>query len=427
VHDEKRPPNGSQQPHHNEALLPMDPNAHASFHAITTPAIVPLSWDAASSRHIPFRARMRHRHATWARTAFSRPELYVQPRSLAELRLVVDLARTVGRQIAVVGSAHSPSDLTCGTSWMVNLDGFAAVVGEDAQRRVVTVQAGMRLRDLVGELDRRGWAMPNLGSITDQSIAGAIATSTHGSSLRHGILSESVVSLSIMLASGRVVECSRERNGDLFRAALVSLGALGIVVRVALQAVAAYRVRWEQEVVALPRFLASYAGVWDESEFVRCWWFPYSERTVVWHGKKVGDEIQPPPPSWYGATVGRYTYEALLYLATWFPRILPRVERFVFRMQYGLEEGVKGSAVQNSHEALTMDCLFSQFVNEVRSPPRPEPHAGHTANPDSGRSRCTEGRRRSRAWSTGSTAAASSRGSRSRPPASSCTRRSRCA
>jgi D-arabinono-1,4-lactone oxidase len=66
--------------------------------------------------------------------------------------------------------------------------------------------------------------MPNLGSIDDQAIAGAIGTATHGSSTRHGLLSQSVLELKIMLANGRTVSCSAKQNKDLFRAALVSLG-----------------------------------------------------------------------------------------------------------------------------------------------------------------------------------------------------------
>jgi hypothetical protein len=71
------------------------------------------------------------------------------------------------------------------------------------------------------------------------------------------------------------------------------------------------------------------------------------------------------PPSWYAATLGRLSYEFLLYLATWVPPFMPIVERYVFYMQYGWSEGETGNAVQKSYEALTMDCLFSQFVNEV--------------------------------------------------------------
>jgi D-arabinono-1,4-lactone oxidase len=349
----------------------MDPEVHKEFHPYTTSAIVAASWDAATETHIPFRASLRHKHSTWARTNFSRPELYLQPQTVEEIRLIVNLARQLKKRIVVVGSGHSPSDLTCTPSWMVNLDNFRAVVSEDAETRQITVEAGIRLYALLHELDKRRWAMPNLGSITEQSIAGAIATSTHGSSLRHGLLSESVVGLTIMLANGKLVECSKDHNPDLFQAALVSLGAIGIVTHVRFQAVPEYRVRWEQEIATLPRFLESYDRVWEKSEFVRCWWFPYSERTIVWHGKKVEEDIQEPPKSWYGATFGRYTYETLLYVATWFPSFMPYVERFVFKMQYGWEEGVIGTAVQNSHEALTMDCLFSQFVNEVSEPETP--------------------------------------------------------
>lgn len=357
----------------------MDPSVHKQFHPYTTDAIVAESWQAATGRHIPFRASLRHKHATWARTASTRPELFLQPQSVDEIRLIVGLARRLRKHVVVVGSGHSPSDLTCCGStalaktetWMVSLDDFGAVVSEDAERRVVVVQAGIRLHGLVRELSRRNWAMPNLGSIVEQSLAGALATGTHGSSLRHGLLADSVASLTIMLASGSLVECSPQQNTDLFAAALVSLGGLGIVTHVGFRAVPAFRVRWEQGVVALPRFLASYDRVWHQSEFVRCWWFPYSQRAVVWHGEPVDEPVRAPPASWYGARLGRFTYEALLYLATWFPRLMPPIERFVFAMQYGWDEGAKGSAVQDSHEALTMDCLFPQRVNEAWPLPGP--------------------------------------------------------
>ena len=88
--------------------------------------------------------------------------------------------------------------------------------------------------------------MPNLGSIDIQSIAGAIATGTHGSSLHHGILSQWVQSLRLVLANGAVVRCSKTQNTDLFQAALVSLGTLGIVVEVEYQLVPATNIEWVQ-------------------------------------------------------------------------------------------------------------------------------------------------------------------------------------
>ncbi|KAI5815847.1 D-arabinono-1,4-lactone oxidase-domain-containing protein [Pyronema omphalodes] len=346
----------------------MDPNAYSHFHAYTTPLIAELSWDPVSQKHIPFRASLRHQHSTWARTFYSRPELYLQPESIEELRLIITLARRLSKNIVVVGSGHSPSDMTCHTNWMVNLDNFRKVLSEDHESKVIVVEAGIRLHQFLDELDKRGWAVPNLGSITEQSIAGAIATSTHGSTLQHGILSESVVMLRIMLASGKVVECTKDLNPELFQAALVSLGALGIVVAVGFQAVEAYKIRWRQEVTTLEKFLQNYDTVWHETKFARCWWFPYSERCIVWRGEHTDEPIQEPPKSWYGGSFGRWTYETMLYITTWIPSLTPAVERFVFKMQYGWEEGVKATAVQNSHEALIMDCLFSQLVNEWSLP-----------------------------------------------------------
>jgi len=79
---------------------------------------------------------------------------------------------------------------------MMSLDNLNKVLSHDLDRRRITVQAGMRLYQYLAELEKRGWSMDNLGSISDQSIAGAIATCTHGSSLHHGPISAQVRTVS---------------------------------------------------------------------------------------------------------------------------------------------------------------------------------------------------------------------------------------
>lgn len=344
----------------------MNPEAHEEFYNYTSDAISSLSWNPTAQTHTPFRASLGHKHQTWAKTYFSRPELYLRPQTEEEIRLIVNLARRCGKQIIVVGSGHSPSDLTCTSSWMVNLDDFSAVVAEHKEELQLELEAGMRLFGLAEELEKRGWAMPNLGSITAQSVAGAIATNTHGSSLRHGTLSQAIIGMTIMLASGKSVKCSPHENKDLYHAALVSLGGLGIVTHVKFQAVPAYNLEWHQEIMATTRMLDAWnKDLWIREEFVRVWWFPYSGRSIVWQADKTNEPLREKPPSWYAASLGRFSYEFLLYVATWIPPFMPVVERYVFYMQYGWKEGETGSAVQKSYEALTMDCLFSQFVNEV--------------------------------------------------------------
>lgn len=318
---------------------------------------------------VPFRATTRHHYHTWAKTFDSWPELYIRPQSTAELRKILGVARRCRTRVTVVGSGHSPSDLTCTSRWMVNLDDFNRILSVDADKKTVVMQSGIRLRELGRKLAEHGLAMPNLGSIDQQSMAGAIATATHGSSLDHGLLSDAVLALKIMLADGRVVACSADENVHLFRAALVSLGALGIVTEMTFQAVDAFDIEWCQTVMPLSWLLeAWYGNFWAEPEFVRVWWLPYSKRAVVWKAAKTRQPRRRPKRNWYGGLIGYHAYQMMLYVGRWIPRVLPYVEWFVFGMQYGFRDCTFNSAVQNGHEGLLMDCLYSQFVNEWALP-----------------------------------------------------------
>ncbi|KAI2791129.1 putative D-arabinono-1,4-lactone oxidase [Penicillium oxalicum] len=325
---------------------------------------------------VPFHATTDHLHHTWAKTFFSRPELYIRPRSIEEVQQLVTLARRCRRRLVTVGSGHSPSDLTCTSAWLVNLDDFNRILHVDTDTGLVTVQAGIRLYQLGPQLEEQGLTLDNLGSIDSQSIAGVIATGTHGSSLRHGLLSECIEGLSLVLANGELVRCSATDNPDLFRAALVSLGALGIVVEVTFKARRAFNVAWRQERYSLSKVLSEWStGLWTSHEFVRVWWMPYEKGAIVWHADPTDKPLQA-PKNFYGGSLGYHIYHNLLALAQYVPRILPWVEWFVFGMQYGFRPGaVVTEAVQPSRQGLLMNCLYSQFVNEWALPLERGPEA----------------------------------------------------
>lgn len=325
---------------------------------------------------VPFRARSNHVHQTWARTFRSMPELYIQPESLPEIEKMISLARKCRRRLVTVGCGHSPSNITCTSSWLVNLDNFNKVLSFDTETGLVTMQAGIRLYTLCNELDRYGLAMPNLGSINEQSIAGAISTGTHGSSVHHGLMSEDIVSLRITLADGTTKFCSPETNVDLFRAALLSLGALGIISEITVRAVPAFKLKWRQRIDADQKvFEAWNKDLWKLGDFVRVWWFPYTRRAVVWRADKTEEEEQQPAKSYYDGALGYYIYHNLLFVSHFVPRLLPWVEWFVFGMQYGFKNGSTSSACQPSRQALLMNCLYSQFVNEWAIPLEKGPEA----------------------------------------------------
>lgn len=348
-------------------LTPLSPTNMASRFSIELEKLDPT---------VPFRASQTHTHHTWARTFHSRPELYIRPQTLSEVQKVVTLARRLRRRVVVVGCGHSPSDLTCTSAWMVNLDDFNSVLRIDAEKKTLLVQAGIRLHQLNNKAKEHGLTMRNLGSIDHQSIAGAIATATHGSSLSHGLLSQSVKSLRIVLANGQAVKCSKEQNEELFRAALVSLGALGIIVEVEFEMIENCNIEWVQTILATSTVLEDWERtLWTQTEYTRVWWLPYMQRAIIWRAEKTKKPFRQPEHNWYGGSIGYHTYHILLWAAQYVPRLLPSIEWFVFGMQYGFRNGFTMSAVEELRSGLLMNCLYSQFVNEWALPLHKGPEA----------------------------------------------------
>lgn len=323
-------------------------------------------------------------HHTWAGTFTCLPLAIFQPSTKEQIVELVNQARINKKTIMTVGSGHSPSDLTMTNEWLCNLDKFDKVlkqeefygpIGDGSDKEVkfvdLTVEAGIRIFQLNDYLKQHNLAIQNLGSISDQSIAGLISTGTHGSSRFHGLVSEQVVSIVVANSQGELVECSSVKNPNLFRAALLSLGKIGIITQVTIRTVPRYTIKSKQEIIKFSTLIREWDSIWLDSEFIRIWWFPYSGNCVCWRASKSDDALSEPRSSWYGTRLGRFFYESLLWLSVNVaPRLTPWIERFVFNQQYGNVETLgKGDiAVQNSVEGLNMDCLFSQFVNEWSAP-----------------------------------------------------------
>ncbi|KAI9668638.1 MAG: D-arabinono-1,4-lactone oxidase [Alyxoria varia] len=328
-------------------------------------------------------AQRNYHHSTWAGTYHSWPRSYIQPTSVAQVEEVVAAARKRRRRVVVAGPcAHSPSDLTCTSSWLLNLDKLNRILNvyqdEKTGEHRAHVEAGVSLADLNERLAAppHQLTMPNIGSINQQSIAGALGTATHGSSLRHGNMCENVRSLRIVLGDGSSVWCSRQERPDLFRAALVSLGAIGIIVEVVYRMVSATNVEYFTSVIPLQQALDDWDGqLWKQAEFVRCWWMPYSQRMIVWKADKTAKPLRKPKASWVGGGLGFHMYQSLLWFSNHVPSILPFVEWFVFGMQNGFSYGHIMDGVEEQHQGLLMDCLYSQFVNEWAIPIEKGPEA----------------------------------------------------
>jgi xylitol oxidase len=143
--------------------------------------------------------------------------------------------------LKALGSRHSFNNIADSTENQVSLQGLKTV-HLDAAARTVTVGAGIRYGDLAPVINAQGYALHNLASLPHISVAGAIATATHGSGLHNGNLATAVAGLEMVSANGEVVRLSRAQDADRFRGAVVHLGALGILTHITLDVQPTYQV-----------------------------------------------------------------------------------------------------------------------------------------------------------------------------------------
>lgn len=146
-------------------------------------------------------------------------------------------------KVRVLGSGHSFNDIADSDGIQLSLQDMDRVVRLDPDLRRVTVDGGIRYGELAPVLHAKGWALANLASLPHISVAGAVMTATHGSGSGIGNLATSVASLDILTASGDITTLSRDTHGEVFLGAVVSLGALGVVVGLTLDVEPDYLVR----------------------------------------------------------------------------------------------------------------------------------------------------------------------------------------
>lgn len=207
-------------------------------------------------------------------------------------------------KIKALGSTHSFHDLADTTGDQVSLAHLNFEPEIDPVRHTVTVNAGAKYGQICEQLDRAGYALPNLASLPHISIAGATATATHGSGIHNGNLATAVSAIEFVAADGELRQLSREKDGDTFAGAVVSLGGLGVITRMTLDLVPAFKVR--QDVYEnlplgqLPEHLEEIeASAYSISLFTD--WRQELFNTVWLKSKVAGDASFEAPPELFGA------------------------------------------------------------------------------------------------------------------------------
>lgn len=218
------------------------------------------------------------------------------PTTLDELRSTIIGAS----RIRAVGSAHSFNHLADTDGLQVSVESLPRAVQIDTQARRAWVPGGARYGDIARTLHAQGWAVHNLASLPHITVAGTIATGTHGSGDRNGTLASIVTGLELVTATGDIIVISDD--DPRLAGAVVSLGALGIVTAVQLAIEPAFDV--VQDViddVARDRVRTDFDAIFSSAYSVSCFtdWGP-DRRAQLWVKRRLDGDLPGLDPAWIG-------------------------------------------------------------------------------------------------------------------------------
>ncbi|WP_031468946.1 D-arabinono-1,4-lactone oxidase [Sciscionella sediminilitoris] len=235
------------------------------------------------------------RWTNWAGTVAVSPKRVHTPRDVEEVAAAVGSAASDGARVRARGSGHSFTAIAATEEHALELSALSGISSADPETGIVTVRAGTTLRTLNRELDALGLAMTNLGDIDAQTIAGAISTGTHGTGARLGGLATQVAGLELVLADGTPVRCSAEENPELFAAARVGLGALGVLTAVTLRCEPAFVLHARERPEPLEEVLAGFAESALAEDHFEFYWFPYGRNALVKRNNRLPRGSSPEP------------------------------------------------------------------------------------------------------------------------------------
>ena len=273
----------------------------------------------------------------WAGTATATPARWVQPRTEAEISAAVKDAAAAGLQVRALGSGHSFTAAAATSGVALDLSGWTGIIAADTRTGLVTVRSGTTLRALNAELGGLGLAMANLGDIDAQTLAGALSTGTHGTGARLGGLATQIESLELVLADGSVVTCSASSRPELFAAARVGLGALGVITAVTLRCVPSFTLLADERPMPVEEVLEQFDTLAAGHDHFEFYWFPYGRKALVKRNNRLspaGGAAAAPPALprwrrfWEFEVMENAAFGTLCRIGRARPRLIPALNRF---------------------------------------------------------------------------------------------------
>ncbi|WP_448315855.1 D-arabinono-1,4-lactone oxidase [Streptomyces sp. CO7] len=343
------------------------------------------------------RTRQSDTWRNWAGNVTARPARQVAPGSAEEVAAAVRDAAERGLRVKPAGTGHSFTAAAATDGVLIRPERLAGVHRVDRAAGTVTVGAGTPLKQLNAALAGEGLSLTNMGDIMEQTVSGAVSTGTHGTGRESGSISAQIVALELVTADGSVLTCSREENPEIFAAARIGLGALGVVTALTFKVEPVFLLTAREEPMSFDQVTGAFEELWSSNEHFEFYWFPHTGNCNT---KRNNRSAGPPRPlgragAWledeflsngvFGAVnrLGRAVPAAIPAIARISSRALsartytdipykvftsPRRVRFV-EMEYALPRASMVDALRELRSAVDRSGLRVSFPVEVRTAP----------------------------------------------------------
>jgi L-gulono-1,4-lactone dehydrogenase len=229
----------------------------------------------------------------WAGNETARPARIATPRSAQEVADEVRRAGADGLTVRMAGTGHSFTPAAATDGVLLRPGGLTGIRAVDPEAGLVTVEAGCPLQVLNAGLLARGLSLANMGDIQVQTVAGAIQTGTHGTGRDIGGMAAQVAGLELVLADGTVRTCTAVDSPNLFDAARVGLGALGIVTSVTFRIVPLFLLEAREEPMRWSEVISRLDELTSQNEHFEFYWFPHTEGCLIKRNNRSAGPARP--------------------------------------------------------------------------------------------------------------------------------------
>ncbi|CAL9415646.1 L-gulono-1,4-lactone dehydrogenase [Streptomyces sp. enrichment culture] len=227
-----------------------------------------------------------------------------------------------GLPVKAVGSGHSFTSIAATDGVLIRPDLLTGIRDIDREAGTVTVEAGTPLRRLNVALAREGLSLTNMGDIMEQTVSGATSTGTHGTGRDSASIAAQIRALELVTADGSVLTCSGKENPDVFAAARIGLGALGVVTAVTFAVEPVFLLTAREEPMPFDRVCAEFDQLHAENEHFEFYWFPHTGSTnTKRNNRSAGPER--PVPQLKGWIEDEFLSNGVFQVANWVGRAVP--------------------------------------------------------------------------------------------------------